>query len=387
MRDCFSDRASWIELDKVAFENNVKSYRSELSSSQKLGSVLKGNAYGHGLCQTWSILSPLVDVLFVIDPCDAFSIRDWETKQSKARQRIVVLGAVSWQEAAQCAAQGIEVVIDGPHWKEYAEAKHPKLKVHVHMDTGLGREGFTLENLEQKISFLKENPTCFEVVGVMSHFADVEDVTHQEYALDQLKNFEQATDVLKTTLPKQAVLERHIAQSASTMILNASHCDLSRVGIGLYGLWPSSETKISAKVMHAQLPTLKPALSWKCKSQLIKHVSAGSCVGYGCTYKAPRDLRVCLLPVGYFDGYPRLLSNKAHVLVNGHQCKVLGRVMMNHIVIDITDATKNDDPVVATLLGTDGNERISAEQMAAWAETINYEIVTRIGPHLKRIIK
>jgi len=125
-------------------------------------------------------------------------------------------------------------------------------------------------------------------------------------------------------------------------------------------------------------------LSWHCKSQLTKWLPSGSYVGYGCTYRCTADTRIAVLPIGYFDGYPRIASARAHVLVNGQRCPVLGRVMMNHLVVDVTRAASGDEPVMATLIGRDGTEQLSAEQLAAWAQTINYEIVTRLGPHLRR---
>lgn len=387
----FPDCASWIEINRQAFENNTKIYRKLIRPEQLLGCVLKGNAYGHGFLQVLEVLHNMVDLIFVINPVDAFQIREYEKQSNSVQKRVVVLGSISLQEALKCAEKDIEVVIDGPHWAEYAQAMEMNfagkpLKAHIHIDTGLGREGFTLENLAEKIEFLKIHQDVLKPIAIMSHFSNVEDVTHQEYAEQQIKKFNQAYDIVVDTTQPSHKLERHIAQSASTAIMPQAQYDLARVGISLYGLWPSSETKISAKVMHQNLPILTPVLSWKCKSQLVKKIPSGSYVGYGCSYKAPRDLRICLLPVGYFDGYPRMLSNKGYVLINEHQCKVLGRVMMNHIVVDVTDTTTDESPVLATLIGTDGDESISVELLAEWAETINYEIVTRIGAHLKRIV-
>ena len=163
--------------------------------------------------------------------------------------------------------------------------------------------------------------------------------------------------------------------------------DAVRIGISLYGLWASSETRLSARALLGRVPELRPVLSWRCRSQLVKWLPAGSYVGYGCTYRCPVTTRIAVLPMGYYDGYPRLLSSRAHALVNGQRCPVLGRVMMNHVVIDVTRAApQGEGPITATLLGRDGEEQVSADQLAVWAQTINYEIVTRIGAHLRRIV-
>jgi alanine racemase len=180
--------------------------------------------------------------------------------------------------------------------------------------------------------------------------------------------------------------QRHFAASAAALVLPPSRFDVARVGIGLFGLWPSTETRLSAKVVLGNVPALTPVLSWRCPSQVVKWLSAGSYVGYGCTWRCGSATRVAVLPVGYWDGYPRLASGKAHVLVNGKRCAVLGRVMMNHLIVDVTSAVTNEGPLMATLLGRDGDESISAELLAGWAQTIHYELVTRLGPHVPRTV-
>ena len=136
----------------------------------------------------------------------------------------------------------------------------------------------------------------------------------------------------------------------------------------------------------SQVPVLEPVLSWKVPSQVVKWLPAGSYVGYGCTYRCAADTRVAVLPVGYWDGYPRLASGKAYVLVHGKRCPVIGRVMMNHLIVDVTHATKDDEPVIATLMGRDGEEHVSVETLSTWAQTIHYETLTRLGPHLRRVV-
>ncbi len=391
----YADCASWIELSRQSFKNNVSLYKNAIPKDTLLGCVLKGNAYGHGFYECLTLLYAEVDILFLISPVDAYQVRDYEKQQGFASKRIVVLGAISAHEMVDCAKKNIETVISFEQAPEnllilqqFARS-HPGFKpmsVHIHIDTGLGREGFTLGSLAEKIQFLKQTPGLFHVQGVMTHFSNVEDVTEQDYAYEQVKNLQSAYDIIKQELNLSYDPEKHVAQSASSLILPDSGCHIARVGISLYGLWPSKETKISAKVVRSELPKLTPVLSWRCQSQSVKVITEGSFIGYGCTYRADRDLKVALLPVGYFDGYPRVFSNKSFVLVNGKRCEILGRVMMNHIIVDVTEAAGDQSTVVATLIGKDGRETISAEMCASWADTINYEIVTRIGAHLKRVI-
>lgn len=127
-------------------------------------------------------------------------------------------------------------------------------------------------------------------------------------------------------------------------------------------------------------------LAWKCRAQLIKKLPAGALVGYGCTYRCASETTIAVLPVGYADGYARAASGRAHVLVRGVRCPVIGRVMMNHIIVDVSGVPDPQDAMVATLIGRDGDEAVTVEEHAGWTQTIGYEVTTRLGAHLRRII-
>jgi alanine racemase len=162
--------------------------------------------------------------------------------------------------------------------------------------------------------------------------------------------------------------------------------DMIRVGISLYGLWPSKETLLSCLLQGDKGTALAPAMTWKARIAQVKEVPAGAFVGYGCSYRATRSTRVAVVPIGYADGYDRRLSGVGHVLAGGRRAPVLGRVCMNIFMVDVTDIPGVRDGDVATLIGTDGNERISAEELAENAGTINYEILARLSPLLPRIV-
>lgn len=383
-------RASWLEIDAAALAHNLALFRTLLGDGIRLGAVLKGNAYGHGFPQVLPVVHPLADLLYVIDPRDALAIRAFERTSGLAAKQVVVLGAVDADEAVACARADIDVVVTDSGWQSYLPIlRHAGLSKplsgHVHIDTGLGREGFTPAQLPDAAAFLDAARDVVEVKGLLSHFANTEDVTEQTYATRQLDVLDEATATLMDSLRLEK-LQRHMAASAAAMLLPRARLDAVRVGIAMYGLWPSSETKLSARVVLGELPHLETVLSWRCRSQAVKALPAGAYVGYGCTWRAPRESRIAVLPVGYFDGYPRLLSGRAHVLVHGQRCPVVGRVMMNHLLVDVTEAAPHDDEVLATLMGHDGDEQLSAELLAGWAQTIHYELVTRLGSHLQRVV-
>jgi alanine racemase len=381
--------ASYLTLSSAAVAANVRVFRG-IEGNARFGAVLKGNAYGHGLEPMVSLLSPLVDVMYVITAAEALAIRQLETSASLPRKEVLVIGMVSPDEAVALAQAQVSAVVAGVDWQSHIEAlrfARVKLPVHVHLDTGLGREGFTFDQLKQGAAdFLRAASDVLPIDGVLTHFANTEDVTEQSYAHTQVAAFDAMCERLTAAAPVAPSAVRHLAASAAALVLPHARRDVVRVGIALYGLWPSSETRLSARVMLGSVPPLTPVLSWRCPSQVVKWLPAGAYVGYGCTYRCGAPTRVAVLPVGYFDGYPRLLSGRAHVLVNGRRCAVLGRVMMNHIIVDVTQATSDERPLVATLIGRDGDEVLAVEQLADWADTIHYELVTRLGPHLRRVI-
>lgn len=383
--------ASWLEVDRAALQHNVDVFReiARLHTPEPpVGAVLKGNAYGHGLLEVLPAVHPLVECLYVIAPGEALAVRRFEEETGAAKKRVLVLGVISADEAPVLAAHGVEVVLGDRRFGDVAARlvaeKSPPLGVHLHVDTGLGREGFLPEELPDLAPELERLASTLSLRGVLSHFANVEDVTEQAYATLQVKRFEDALGVLEKMPSLPSRLERHMAASAASLVLPSSRLDILRVGISLYGLWPSSETRLSARVVLGKAPSLRPALSWRVQSQVVRELPAGAYVGYGCTFRCTEKTRVAVLPVGYFDGYPRLASDKAHVLVNGQRCSVLGRVMMNHLIVDVTRAAPHEALVTATLLGRDGDESVTADTLAGWADTISYEIVTRLGAHLRR---
>ncbi len=220
--------------------------------------------------------------------------------------------------------------------------------------------------------------------GLSSHFANIEDTTDDYYPKFQLENFRQAIDWFKQR--DINVPLRHMSCSAASILFPETHFELARVGIGLYGLWPSKETMVSCRLRGQEALRLKPVLSWRARVAQVKNVARGAYVGYGCTYRTTRPTRLAVIPVGYYDGYDRSLSNAAYVLIRGKRAPVRGRVCMNFFMVYITDipGVKLEDQV--TLIGKDGRDKITADQLATLAGTINYEIVSRINPSIPRVV-
>lgn len=382
--------ASWIELSRGAACRNVALFRRLADrAGARLGVVVKANAYGHGLYEMLALIHEQVDVLHVVTPADALALRAWEAAQQRPRRDVLVIGAVSPADVVALARERVAVVLYDGGWPDWADALRVAgvgpAQVHIHIDSGLGREGLRPEQVADVLAGVRDVADAVEVCACLTHFANTEDVTEQAYARSQLAHFNTGVEAVAHVTGRRD-LARHAAASAAVLNLPEARLDVLRVGIGLYGLWPSPETRLSARLLHDPPPELAPVLSWRCVSQLTKVLPAGAFVGYGCTWRCRRSTRIAVLPVGYFDGYPRLASGRAHVLVQGQRCAVLGRVMMNHLVIDITDLPTPERQVIATLVGRDGDECVSLDDLAGWSQTIGYEASTRVGGHLLRRI-
>jgi alanine racemase len=251
---------------------------------------------------------------------------------------------------------------------------HPDACLKV--ETGVYRQGVGLRELDAVLEILESAPGL-RLVGLSSHFADIEDTTDHTFAQAQQARFTQYVEAL--TARGHSELCLHMSCSAAAILWPSTHHGMARVGISAYGIWPSRETLVSARAMGRNALTLQPALTWQVRISQVKTVPAGETVGYGRTWKAPVDTRLAVLPVGYADGYPRVLSNRAHVLIGGRRAPIRGRICMNLCMADVTHVPEAAAGDEAVLLGLQGDEAIRAEDLAEWAGTIAYEVLTWPG--------
>jgi alanine racemase len=378
----------WVELEAGAPDHNLRELRKCAAPEVKLCAVVKSNAYGHGLSEMVRLL-PSAQWLGVNSLEEGVRVRELgETRP------VLVMGHVPLADLGEAVARNLDLTVynleslaalarlpaAGGSRRPGAAPRRP-IRVHLKIETGTGRQGI-LPGEIPAFSRQLESLAGVELAGVSTHYANIEDTLNHEYAESQLERFRGALTALAAQGLKPVIV--HTACTAAGILFPETHYGLLRVGIGLYGLWPSRETYLSALMGRRPVPDLRPVLSWKTRIVQLKVLPEGSFVGYGCTYKTTRATRVAVLPVGYADGYDRALGNTAHVLVHGKRAAVIGRVCMNLTMVDVTDIPQAalEDEVV--LLGASGEERISAETMATWAGTINYEIVSRISPLLER---
>ena len=369
----------WIELDREAPEHNLRELRRCASPQAKLCAVVKANAYGHGLEQMVRLL-PSAEWLGVNSLEEGIRVRELGDLRP-----VLVMGHVPLADLEEAVARGLDLTLYNLEsieaLAEVSRAASRPIRVHLKIETGTGRQGILPEQIPAFVQALRRVPGA-ELVGASTHYANIEDTLDHQYAERQLERFRRALEVLQRLGCKPPL--PHTACTAAGILFPETHYALLRIGIGVYGLWPSRETYLSARMGGRPVPDLRPVLSWKTRIVQLKSLPEGSFVGYGCTFKTTRATRVAVLPVGYSDGYDRALGNTAHVLVRGKRAPVIGRVCMNLTMADVTDIpqVRLEDEVV--LLGRSGEERISAETLASWAGTIHYEIVSRINPLLQR---
>ena len=370
---------SWIEISKNAVINNINIFKNILGTSE-LALVLKSNAYGHGLAEIYSIIKdqsiPNIAVAYLEE---ALYLRSQGYKGS-----IFMLTPIFKEELDQAYSLNVEVIIGSFSFlKDWIQSsKRPK--AHIKIDSGLSRQGFCLDSVEKLSDVIIENNVQKDLVGVFTHFANVEDVLEQDYANQQIKIFNEATSILEK---KGIHLKKHAAASSAILLLEDARFDMDRLGISLYGLWPSNLTRISYLQSFKDILDLQPVLSWRSKISSIKSVKAGVFVGYGCSYRTVKDTLIGVIPVGYYDGYRRAIGEtKSYVLVRGQRAPLIGRVSMNLITVDLSNIEGVSENDIVTLIGEDGSEFISASCFAEWAGTIHYEVLSGLNPKIKRII-
>ena len=372
---------TWVEVSKKALLNNVEIVRRLLKPGVKLMAVVKSNAYGHGLLETAKILgsgttaqrhAPLSRSIWLgVDNIDEAIL----LRISGIKSPVLVMGFTPKERFGEAARHDLRLTL----YNKISPGDYAKIKFHLKIDSGMSRQGVTLADLPR---FIKTLPRGTNIEGVFTHFANADNLQDRSYPDLQFNNFKKALQILEESGINPTI--RHVSATTGLLTMPEAQFDMVRIGLALYGLWPSAEF-----VKKFNPPTgglgLEPTLSWKTRIAQIKKIKKNTPVGYGITERVKKDSTIAVLPVGYYDGYDRGLSSIEEVLISGRRCKVLGRISMNLMVVDVSDVNnpKVWDEVI--LIGTQGTEQITAEELAGKIGTIGYEVVSRINPLLPRV--
>lgn len=370
---------SYIELSKKNLIHNATVLRSLVGKKKKFVAVVKANAYGHGEREVVKILEPYVDYFQVDDVDELARVRKITKKP------ILVLGYVAKAELSQAMKFGCELAVysleQARDMNDQARKLGVRQKVHIAIDAHLGREGVMPKDAKAFFATLKDMKSL-NAVGMYAHFANIEDTTNPSHAKKQMKAFDTCVAIAKASGFKNIMT--HISATSGLLVYEAKGkgaYDMVRVGVGLYGMWPSEHLEYLYQKTKVRL---MPVMTWKSRVALVKTLPAGHTVGYGLTYMTKKDTKIAVIPQGYSDGYSRALSSKGEVLIHGTRCRVLGRVAMNMFVVDVSHVSgvTLEDEVV--LLGKQDDAEITAEEIGEKSGTINYEVTTRVSPLLGR---
>lgn len=369
---------SRISISLGALGHNAALLR-ELVAPSAAAFVVKSNGYGHGLLPVAKAAAPFASRFCVYTFEEAMRLRaGWITEP------ILILGPVEPRDLDEAVAAELELAVwSAPGFvRELARAAAVRgrpAEVHVEINSGLNRLGFEPAELPEALETIGAHPELV-VRGIFSHLASAEEID-SPYTMEQLERFEHALTAVASAFEHDPRPLRHIAASAAAMLWPQTRLDMARFGIALYGLWPSPQTRAA---LDSEAFELRPALSYHSELIDVRAVEAGSSIGYGGSFHAPRAMRVGVVAAGYADGIPRALSNRGAFIVDGARCPIVGRIAMNMTEIDLAGAPHAHAGSRVTLIGKDGETAVTADDWAAWSETINYEIVARLPAELPR---
>lgn len=370
---------TWIEIDKRAAKKNYDVFRKLVGKDVKLWSVVKSNAYGHGLFA----FTHLAERFGVDGFCVDSLVEGIALRRSGIKKPILVLGPTLPDRFKEARTLNIAITISNRDALKALVREQRPPEFHIKIDTGMHRQGFYLEELPRVIAELEHSTKAVKtsLKGIYTHFAAAKDLRDTAYTDRQLGTFKEAVVLFEKAGFKKLI--KHVSATGGALLGPKYHLDAIRVGMGLHGVWPSPELE---RQLNKKIK-LEPTLSWKAVVSEVKKLKKGDAIGYDLTERAPRAMMMAVLPIGYWHGFPRALSGKGIVLIGGKKNKVLGRVSMDILVVEAPKGTRSGG--IATLIGRDGRrprEVITADEVAALAGTTAYEVLTRLNPLMERIV-
>ena len=367
----FDTLRTWAEVDLDAIAHNFNTVRSHLPAEMKLLVTVKANGYGHGASRIARFLEGKADHFALAAMDEAVQLR-----KEGIRTPMLILGPVMAADYPRAANYDVALTVssleEAKAISACGEQAGKPITVHFALDTGMGRIGFPCtETAAGEIAEAMALPGIY-AEGLFSHFADADNLD-KSYTRHQAENFRHMMNLLPRKLPVC-----HLYNSAAIVDLEPEY-DMVRQGIILYGLYPSSDVEL------ARIGGICPAMQLRSHVSLVKTVPAGTAVSYGCTYVTNEETVIATVMAGYADGVPRALSGRGEVIIRGVKAPILGRVCMDQFMVDVTHIPGVKAGDVVTIFGTDGDEVITADEVAETADTIGYELICGIAPRVPRV--
>ena len=375
---------SLIELSQSALQRNINFIKKMIGDQIRLSSVIKGNAYGHGI----NFFVPMaekagVQHFSVFSADEAFQV----IKNRQNGAGVMIMGSIDHEELLWAIENEVEIFIFDlgrmENALQIAKKYQKQVKIHLHLETGMNRLGLEEHELLKGLELLKKYPNSFILEGACTHFAGAESIANYVRIRRQIDYYQRRISLLNQhdVFPKY----QHTACSAAMISYPETRLDMVRVGILQYGFFPTQETLIQyIKEKEDKTDPLDRVLKWKSRVMSIKYVTTGEFVGYGTTYLVKNDTRIAVVPVGYAHGYSRSLSNQGRVLIHGKQLSVIGTVNMNLILVDLTESPETQIGDEVVLIGKQGNASISVASFGEFTNQLNYELLTRLPLNIPR---
>lgn len=366
------------EIDLSAIRYNMESMHKKINKNTKIAAVIKADAYGHGAL---AISKEIEDLPYLWGYAVATCNEALQLIDDGRKKPILILGVSFPEQYDDIVANGIRPAVadldTAKAMSAIAVEKNTTCKVHIKMDTGMSRIGFQVNEASADDILQISKLPGIEIEGIFTHFARADELS-KEPAYQQMMLFNQMIDMLKSRNLEIPI--KHCSNSAGIAEIPDANMDMVRAGITLYGLWPSEEVDRNSI-------SLKPVMSMKSRVAFIKELPAGRSISYGGTYVTEKTQKIATIPVGYGDGYSRALSNKGYVLIHGRRAYICGRVCMDQFMVDVTDFDSVSVGDEVTLLGRDGDEEITMEELGELSGRFNYEFACLITPRVPRIYK
>lgn len=377
---------SHIEISKSAYKKNIRYLRQVVGDHAKISSVIKGNAYGHGV----ENIVPLAEEnklrhFSVFSAQEALQV----CKVKSPKSQVMIMGLLDNDEIEWAIENNVEYFVFDPERLEktfeVATRLKKKARIHIEAETGFNRTGFNYDYLPELMVNLKENREFFHLEGLCTHYAGAESIANYVRVRDQISLYRKFYRFFyrHEMLPAY----KHTACSAAVLTYPTTIMDMVRIGIAQYGFWPSPETEMFRfKKEPTPVTPLKRLITWKSRVMVVKEVESGQFIGYGSSYLANKKMKIAIIPVGYSNGFSRALSNMGRVLIRGKRVPVVGTVTMNTMTVNVTDipgVEKGDEVVI---IGKQKRMDISVASFSELSNQVNYQTLTRLPADIPRYV-
>ncbi|MEO5910565.1 MAG: alanine racemase [Pelobium sp.] len=377
---------SAITISKEAYRHNLAFIKKQCVADVKFCSVVKGNAYGHGIKEFVTLAKAEgVDYFAVYSSDEALEIRNIFTDEVN----VMIMGMTDESSLRWAMQNKVEFfVFDFYRLNQALKLSKQigiKAEIHIEVETGMNRTGFQINELAQVFQILKENIEHFLLIGFCTHYAGAESMVNDFRVRQQINLFEEAKQILNQSGLKPKYI--HSACSAGMMNYPQTIGNLVRIGVMQYGFWPNEETLVRFNGNSRDADeTLKRLMSWKSSVMTVKEVAKGEYIGYNTSYQAYADMKIAVIPVGYAYGYSRSLSNSGKVLIHGQEAPICGIVNMNALCADVSHIENVNSGDEVVLIGNQGENFISVASFGEMSDQLNYELLTRLPLNIPRRI-